>query len=146
MQSDRDIRVMCVDDNELVADALRRRVTAERALVWAGSARGDEDDILARVQACRPDVLLMDIDIPGVDTFALMLLISATCPNARILMLSGHIEVEYLDRGLDSGAWGYMSKNDDAAALMTSIREVSRGVVVLSDEVRLAQQRHERDA
>lgn len=135
------IRVLCVDDNEFVADALRLRIEQESSLAWVGGARGNEGDLPQRVKLAKADVVLMDVDIPGVDTFALLEQVGATCQGVRVVMLSGHVHQQYVDRALDGGAWGYLSKNEEGRALMEAIRAVHRGQIVLSEEVHMVQQR-----
>lgn len=132
------IRVFCVDDNDLVADAMRRRIEHEPAMSWAGSV-ADVSAIIERVREARPDVVLMDIDMPGADAFAIVEQLAAELPEVRSVMFSGHVQPSYIQRALDSGAWGYLSKNDDAAALIEGIRQVALGRIVLSREVEAVQ-------
>ena len=128
------LRVLCVDDNEMVSQALRRRLADEPGLEWAGVVR-DGGEAFERVRQVRPDVVLMDIDMPGVDTFAIVARLSAEVPDSRVVMFSGHINPGYIDRALDCGAWGYLSKNDDVSALMDGIRLVGRGEIAMSHDV-----------
>lgn len=136
--SPRPIRVMCVDDNDLLAEALRRRVQQETCLEWAGFV-SDVSSIAERIDDARPDVVLMDIDMPGVDTFILVERLAASHPDVRVLMFSGHVHPAYLDRSLDCGAWGYLSKNEDTADLIAGIRRAAAGEIVLSREVEESQ-------
>jgi DNA-binding NarL/FixJ family response regulator len=136
--------VLCVDDNDMVSQALRRRLTDEPGLEWAGVVR-DGAEAFARVSAVRPDIVLMDIDMPGVDTFSIVAKLSAEKPEVRVIMFSGHINPGYIDQALDCGAWGYLSKNDDVAALMDGIRKVGRGELAMSRDVE-AVMRHERSS
>lgn len=128
------LRLLCVDDNDLVAEALRRRVEQEPALVWVGLVN-DGNQACRRVCEATPDVVLMDIDMPGVDTFALIREISRECPDARVVMFSGHVNREYVERALDCGAWGYLSKNEDVARLLEGVCQAGRGEIALSKEV-----------
>lgn len=132
------IRVLCVDDNPLVARALQRRIAQEPGLEWAGCV-GDGDSISAAVRAVAPHVVLMDIDMPGVDTFAIAARLVSELPSVRIIMFSGHVRPEYIDRAMDAGAWGYLSKNEETAVLIDGIRRVAAGEFVLSHEVQAVQ-------
>lgn len=134
------VTVACVDDNELVAEAVGRRLVSDTSIRWVGHIAAD-----ANIESClvdlQPNVLLMDIDMPDIDTFALVERIATRLPNVRVLMFSGYVDVTYIGRALDCGAWGYVSKNEDARVLVECIKRAARGEVVLSTEVELVQQR-----
>lgn len=127
------ITILCVDDNEDVARALRRKLDLAGGMDWRGWLP-DADTLVANVQQHCPAVVLLDIDMPGVDPFAAMLQLSSDCPDTRVIIFSGHIRRELIDRALDSGAWGYISKNDGEIALVDAIRRVTAGELVLSPE------------
>lgn len=139
-RSQRPLRILCVDDNDLVADALRRRVARDDSLQWLGLV-SDGRSIEPRTREVEPDIVLMDVDMPDVDTFAIVERISSEMPRVRIVMLSGHVDVRYINRALDCGAWGYLSKNEDGSALIECIKRVGRGEVVLSAEAEAVHRR-----
>lgn len=128
------LRVLCVDDNDLLSEALGRRFARDPAIDWAGVVR-DGRDAYDRVLDAAPDIVLMDIDMPGVDVFSIVARLSAEAPQVRVVMFSGHISPEYIERALDSGAWGYLSKNDDIPALLEGLRMVARGELAMSRDV-----------
>lgn len=134
------LSVLCVDDNELVAGALGQRFKHEPTLRWAGW-ESDGSRVRGAVERLRPDVVLMDIDMPGMDAFALAAQISGEFPGVRVVMFSGHVQAGYIERALDSGAWGYLSKNEDTATLIESIRRVGAGEIVLSREAEAVHRR-----
>src|SRR5262249_3145883 len=104
------IRVLCIDDNPLVVDALSLKLTLAGGFEWLG-ALGSVDNLVAEVQARRPDVVLLDIDMPGRDPLdALSELVSAE-PQVKVLMFSGHTRSDLVDRAVEAGAWGYLSKH-----------------------------------
>jgi DNA-binding NarL/FixJ family response regulator len=130
----RRIRVLCVNDNPMVVDAI---VTSLR-LSGGFDCVGQLLDAARVVEECRqlaPDVVLMDLDMPGVDPFEIMMKLAAQCPSSRILILSGHVRPDLLDRAIECGAWGYLSKNDDSETLISSIRRVAAGEFVLGQEI-----------
>lgn len=129
----RPLRIMCVDDNPLVAEALRRRLTIEPTLEWAGLV-SDGPAVETAARELAPDIILMDVDMPEVDTFAIVERLSTTLPSVRVTMFSGHVEVGYIDRALDCGAWGYLSKNEDVSTIIECIFRIMQGQVVLSTE------------
>ncbi len=128
------LRVLCVDDNDLVAQAMCRRVEQEGSIFWLGVIT-DVELIRGKIIELAPDVVLMDIDMPGVDTFSMVQELSAMLPATRIVMFSGHIEASYIEKALDSGAWGYLSKHDDVGSLIQGIRRVGEGSIVFSADV-----------
>lgn len=130
------IRVLCIDDNRLLAEALERRLSLADGLEWAGWVE-HASDATRVVRERRPDVALMDIDMPGTDSFSLVRAFGAVSPETRALMFSGHVRREYVDRAVDAGAWGYLSKSDSLEGVIAAIRSVSLGEFVLSPEVRL---------
>ena len=128
------LRVLCVDDNDLLSEALGRRFARDPAIDWAGVVR-EGREAYDRVLQAAPDIVLMDIDMPGVDVFSIVARLSAEAPHVRVVMFSGHISPEYIERALDSGAWGYLSKNDDIPALLEGLRMVARGELAMSRDV-----------
>lgn len=133
-------RILCVDDNHLVGEALRRRITVEPALQWLGLV-SDGREVEAAVRELNPDIVLMDVDMPEVDTFAVVERLTTQAPATRVLMFSGHVDLGYIDRALDCGAWGYLSKNDDVGTLIECICRAALGEVVLSSEAEAVHRR-----
>lgn len=134
MTTDRRIRVLCVDDNPLVADAVTTRLRLAGGFECLGHLP-DATTMQAEVARLRPDVVLMDLDMPGAEPFEIMRMLSATHPDTRVLVLSGHVRRDLLDRAIEFGAWGYLSKNDDAETLVAAIRSVAAGEFVLGPEL-----------
>ena len=132
--ADGPIRVLCVDDNDFVAEAIQRRLRRETEFEWLGWLP-DAAALIPEVRARKPHVVLMDIDMPGKDSFEALRELAAACPEARVIMLSGHVRKELIDRAFGAGAWGYVSKDADTGALLTAIRRVASGDVVMGDDV-----------
>ena len=129
------IRVAIVEDDEGIRASLVNMLSRS-ADCRPVCTCADAETALVDLPAHKPDVVLMDIDMPGVDTFGLVERLSIEAPDTRVVMLSGHAHRSFIERALDCGAWGYLSKNDDAATLMEGIRRVGRGEIALSEEVR----------
>lgn len=134
MPNRRRIRVLCVDDNPLVADAVTTRLRLAGGFECVGHLL-DASTLPDEVARLRPDVVLMDLDMPGAEPFEMMRTLSGTHPDARVLVLSGHVRRDLLDRAIEFGAWGYLSKNDDAETLVAAIRRVAGGEFVLGPEL-----------
>ncbi|MCC6678733.1 MAG: response regulator transcription factor [Phycisphaerales bacterium] len=127
------ISVLCVDDNQDVARALRRKLSLVGGFDWRGWLP-DAESLLGSVRQHCPAVVLLDIDMPGPDPFGVLAEITAQCPDTRVIVFSGHIRRDLIDRALDSGAWAYVSKNDGDVALVDAIRRVTAGEFVVSPE------------
>jgi len=130
----KEIRVLCVDDNALLGDAIRHRLSMEEGLVWHGLLP-DADHLLDQVLQAPPDIVLLDVDMPGKDPFEVMKELSARCPKTRVIMYTGHVHADLIERALEAGAWGYVSKNEDVSAILKAIREVAAGEVSLGPDV-----------
>lgn len=135
------ILVLCVDDNPLVADAIATRLTLAGGFRWVGHLVSAEG-VAQAVAMQRPDVILMDLDMPGTDPFDVIRSLAATHPEARVLILSGHVRSELIDRAIEAGAWGYVSKSDGVDTLVSAIQRVAAGEFVLGPEVAMENSRH----
>ena len=129
------VGLVCIDDNPLVADALARRIALEPDFAWLGWLSGRED-LVERVQSMEPDIVLLDIDLPGVDAFDLVSQLAERTPDTRVVMFTGFDRPEYLEQALARGAWGYISKDVSTQVLLDSLRRVSRGEVALDENRR----------
>lgn len=128
------IGVLCVDDNPLVAEALQARFSTEQDLRWLGH-HGSTEGLEARVQSCHPDVLLLDLDMPGREAVEALKDVVLTAPDVRVVVLSGHVSLAFINKAIAAGAWGYVSKSDGEAAVLDAVRRVMADEFVLSPEV-----------
>jgi DNA-binding NarL/FixJ family response regulator len=76
-------------------------------------------------------VVLLDLDMPGPNPIEVLRELTVQSPDVRVIVLSGHVRRELIDRAIEAGAYGYLSKNDDGGVLVDSIRAVARGEFVL---------------
>jgi DNA-binding NarL/FixJ family response regulator len=132
--NERPIRVLCVDDNRWIGESIERILRAHPDLAWAGWVCGSAGLVEALSADC-PDVVLLDIDIPGEDSFVALEALVKAYPDVRVIMLSGHVRGEFVDRALVAGAWGYISKNDETAMIVAAIRQAVAGETALSPMV-----------
>ncbi len=123
-----------VDDNEQVGRALAMRLAQEPDLLWIGLLRS-ADALVEEAARLRPNIVLLDIDMPGKDPFRALQELTAKHPETRVVMLSGHVRRELIDRAFESGAWGYLSKHDEMARIAEALRRVMAGEVVMSPDV-----------
>lgn len=121
-----DVGVMAVDDNPLMVDSLERMIKSTPGLRWECGLTGG-DGVLDAVEQRSPSLVLMDMQMPGVDTCKLVTDIATRFPNTRVLMLSGHLKREYVLGSIDAGALGYVGKHRDPHYLSEAIRKVAAG-------------------
>lgn len=129
------ISVLCVDDNEEVAEALRIKFLRAGGFDWNGRLE-TADDLVRSLNARVARIVILDVDMPGRDPFEASQEASGLFPDLRIIFFSGHLKWDYIDRAIASGAWGYVSKNDGDDALIEAVRRVIGGEFVLSPAVR----------
>jgi DNA-binding NarL/FixJ family response regulator len=120
------IRVLIADDHPVFREGVRRCL--ERAPGFKVLGETDTgDNLLALLTELRPDVLLLDISMPGPGYLAILRDITAAGLRLRVLMFSGHGEAEYGIPALRSGAAGYIMKSFTAAELVEAVRRVHSG-------------------
>ena len=117
------IRVLIADDHRLFAQALEAILETDDRIAIAGHARDGREavDLATRLE---PDVVLMDIAMPGMDGFQATRLIKQDVPAASVLMLTGSNSRSDVDRARKAGAAGYVTKDRIAAELIDAIVEV----------------------
>lgn len=128
------IRCIIVDDHTLFREGLRRVLESEADLLVVGEASHAMEGI-EQVRKLRPDVVLMDIGMPGTSSFEAARQIDKECPGTRLIFLTMHEDEEYLLQCLDVGAFGYILKDAPAPKLIGAVRDVSQGRKYLSPQV-----------
>jgi DNA-binding NarL/FixJ family response regulator len=124
------IKVLCVDDSPDIASLLHAFIEAEPGLESAGCV-SDAGQLLAEVKRSRPDIVILDLSMPGHDPLVILEEINREYPDTRTIVYSGYDDPENVNRAVDAGAWGYLSKDRDMAELVDAIRRVARGELVL---------------
>jgi two-component system response regulator DesR len=130
----RAIRVMCVDDNQLLAEALEQQVAADPRFTWCGWV-SQAEDVLPQVIKDGPDVVLLDIDMPGPDVFEVLPSVVSAAPGCKVLIFSAYVRRDYVDRAVQAGAWGYVSKNAEIAEVLNAIERAAAGEFVMTDDI-----------
>ena len=126
MSRDTAIRVLIVDDHAVVREGIRHVLVSEPGFTVIAEA-GSADEAVACARREAPDVVLLDITMPGrsgLDAVGPLLIAS---PRSRILLLSVHDDAEYVVRGVKSGAHGYLRKDTSPAELRAAVRAVHGG-------------------
>ncbi len=129
------IRVLLVDDHALVRDMLRERLQRELSMQVVATA-ASADEAVALVPELQPDVILMDIDMPGLICFEAARRILASHPQTRFIFLSAFCHDHYIAESVRFGAYGYLTKQEPPDRVVTAIRAAMRGEVTYSNAVR----------
>jgi two-component system, NarL family, response regulator DesR len=120
------IRLLLADDQELIRHALGVLLDLEPDFeVVASVGRGDE--VTAAALEHRPDVALLDIDMPGLDGLAAAAVLTAQVPACRVVILTTFGRTGYLRRAMEAGAVGFVVKDAPADALADAVRRVMAG-------------------
>jgi DNA-binding NarL/FixJ family response regulator len=128
------IRCVIADDHEMLRYGVRRLLEDAPDFAVVGEA-GDAAEALKLVLEHRPDLVLLDISMPGMSSFEAGRLIEEHCTGTRIVYLTMHEDREYVQQALRSGASGYLLKDTPAPLLLRALREVHRGERSLSPQV-----------
>jgi DNA-binding NarL/FixJ family response regulator len=124
--NDKKVRVLLADDHELVRAGVRKLLESSPGIEVVGEAsRGDET--LLKLVELEPDVLLLDLNMPGGDGFEVLRKARDSAGGARIVVLSLHVQSEYVSRAVREGADGYLSKDLAVQELPDAIASVMAG-------------------
>ena len=125
-QSQRPVRVVVADDHAVVRQGLRTLIEEQPGFVVVAEAANGEDAVKCAVEL-KPDVLLLDISMPGVNGAEAAESVSRDCPRVRVIALSMHEERGYVSRLLRAGAAGYVLKRTAASELVSALHAVAAG-------------------
>jgi len=128
------IRVLVVDDHLIVREGLSLILETAEGIELAGEAA----DGAAALQLCRelqPDVVLMDLRMPGMDGLTAIRRLAAAQPEIAVIILTTYDEDDLMMQGLQAGARGYLLKDTSRAALLDAIRAAARGQTLLSPAI-----------
>jgi two-component system invasion response regulator UvrY len=124
------IKVMLVDDHAVVRMGFRLLLQGSQDIDVVGEAQSGEEAV-KQFQALAPDVVVMDISMPGIGGLEAIARVLAKNPQQKILVLSAHEDVMHARRVLKAGAAGYLTKRRAADVLMEAIRSVYKGNIYL---------------
>ncbi|MFO7647196.1 MULTISPECIES: response regulator [Halomonas] len=128
------IRVLIADDHHLVRTSIAHLLNAEADISVVGEAANGEDAI-AETRRLEPDVVLMDIRMPGIGGLEATRKIHRTMPGTRVLVLTAWLEETFAQRLLDAGAYGFLGKGSQHDEMVTAIRGVFAGQRYVSPEI-----------
>jgi len=120
------IRVLIADDHAILRAGLRMLLEAQTDIEVAGEA-GDGTEVSRKARELRPDVVLMDLSMPGPPSGEVIRQVLRACPTTRVLVLTMHDDPAYLTAAMSAGAAGYVVKKAADAELLLGIRAVQAG-------------------
>lgn len=131
------ISVLLVDDHAVVREGYRRLLESDGQLRVVGEA-SNSAEALSRDRELAPDVIVLDIALPGVSGIETLRRITARRPAARVLMFSMYQDAIYASRAFKAGALGYVSKSSAPELLIEAVRAVADGRQYVSPDVHQA--------
>jgi two-component system invasion response regulator UvrY len=127
------VKILLIDDHAIVRAGLRRLLAPIPNAVITEAATGR--DALARYREQRPDVAILDLNLPGIGGLELLQRLLIDDPSACVLVFSMHAEAIYASRALQSGAKGYMSKNAAPDEILLAVRRLAEGARYIESEI-----------
>jgi len=128
------LRVVIADDHAILREGLRALLATTDDIEVVGEA-ADGREAISRVQALRPDIVIMDAAMPGLGGLEATLELRRTHPDVKIVVLTQYEDREYIRRFLQAGVSGYLLKKSAGKELASAIRAAARGGLVLDPEV-----------
>lgn len=128
------VRLLVVDDHALVLNALSRLLAEQPWIEVVGEATRAAEAVEVALRT-RPDVIVMDIDMPGLICFDAVRRLRPQLPEAKIVFLSAFVHDGYIEQAIAAGAVGYVTKQEPSDRLVEAIRKVARGEAVFSDAI-----------
>ncbi|MCB9899302.1 MAG: response regulator transcription factor [Planctomycetes bacterium] len=130
----RTIRIVMVDDHALLRETLRDRLASEPDIDVVGTAQS-ADEAVPMALELQPDVLLMDIDMPGLSCFDAARTIKDGSPDTSVIFLSAFFHDRYIESALQSQATGYVTKDEHPDVVVKAVRAAAAQVAYFSPKV-----------
>ncbi|MDB6033251.1 MAG: two component LuxR family transcriptional regulator [Verrucomicrobiales bacterium] len=134
MKSDRKIKVFLVDDHPVVREGVRSCLRHYEQVEVVGEAASGHEAI-DRAKEFAPDIILMDVTMPGMNGLEATKCLRAICPDSRVLIFTVHEKKEFVREMIQSGARGYIRKNTSPMELVSAIEKLHRGETFFMPDV-----------
>jgi two-component system response regulator NreC len=129
------INILIVDDHSILRDGVRQLLTTQDDMTIVGEAE-DGHSALKKSRTLRPDVVLLDIAMPGLNGLETIGLILEAVPETRIVILSMHAKESYVHQALAAGALGYVLKASPSTDVLNAIRAANNNDYFLSSKIK----------
>ena len=129
------IKLLVVDDHAIVRDGIRQLIEAQEDMVLVGET-GDGTTALKYVKTLGPDVVLLDIAMPGMTGLETIGLMKEARPEIKVVILSMHSKESYVHQALSAGAIGYILKASTSRDILSAIRAAQNDEYFLSSKIR----------
>jgi DNA-binding NarL/FixJ family response regulator len=120
------LRVVVVDDHDLIRDALKRVIDHQEDMEIVGEARNGEEAV-GVTDALQPTIVLVDVSMPGMSGVEVTREIRSTCPGVKVIAVTRHGERGFVSAMLEAGATGYVLKQSRSDELIRAVRSVAAG-------------------
>jgi two-component system, NarL family, invasion response regulator UvrY len=127
------VKILIVDDHPIVRGGLRRLLAAEPQVEIREAADGKDALIAFREQ--RPNLVILDLNLPGIGGIDVITRLKIADPGARVLVLSMHDDLIHVTRALRAGATGYVSKHAPPDEILTAVRRVTAGQTYVEHDI-----------
>jgi len=128
------IRLILVDDHQLVRTGIANLLAGEPEFEIIGEA-ADAKELIALLKQALPDIVVLDIALPGMSGIEITKKLHTEYPSVRILILSMHTSEEFIFNAINSGARGYLPKNTSRRELIEAINAVKRGEEYFAESI-----------
>lgn len=125
------IRVVVADDHPLIREGIRASLSRDEGISMVGEARNGEEAVML-VSDLRPDVVLMDLDMPTMDGVTAIRLLTDKFPGLKIIVLSAYEDNQHVYTAMQAGAVGYVIKRTNQVSLLSVIRSAHQGDILIS--------------
>jgi two-component system, NarL family, response regulator LiaR len=124
------LRVLLVEDHRMFADAIKLLLEAAEGMNWAGTAESGEQAVESCADKC-PDVILMDIELPGIDGIEATRRVREVCPDVRVVAITAFPHDKVMARAIEAGACGFVTKTQSGDQLIDVFRRAAAGEIVV---------------
>jgi DNA-binding NarL/FixJ family response regulator len=129
------VRILLVDDQRLFSDNLKLMLETLTEDIKVTGIASDGREAIDLVEETKPDLVLMDVRMPGMDGVQATKILHQNYPGIKIVMLTTFLDDTYVQDALQYGAYGYILKNIKSEDLIASLRAISRGAVLFSPDI-----------